>query len=82
MDHYEGVPRLYIREKCAVKFNDNIMDAEIYVPTKETWESFERRFVSALGPFVFTEMNKSDLWLIHLKENHPEICHQYPELFK
>ncbi|MHC1592010.1 MAG: gamma-glutamylcyclotransferase family protein [Candidatus Helarchaeales archaeon] len=82
LDHYEGVPRLYTREKCQVKLENKVQTAEIYIPTKQTWSEFSERLDTIMTPFAYTKMNSRDLWLEFLDEKFPQIRKQYPNLFE
>lgn len=82
VDHYEGVPKLYLREKCTIRLRGNDQEAEIYTPTKETWEGFTNRLPSVMSPMALTKMKNEDLWLTYLNDNFPEVMEKYPELFE
>ncbi|MHA1144458.1 MAG: gamma-glutamylcyclotransferase family protein [Candidatus Helarchaeota archaeon] len=82
LDHYEGVPRLYTRERCEVILENEKIKAEIYIPTKETWDQFLDRLSSIMTPMGYTKMNQGDLWLEYLNENFPDIKSKFPRLFE
>ncbi|MBD3229028.1 MAG: hypothetical protein GF329_12635 [Candidatus Lokiarchaeota archaeon] len=80
LDRYEGVPELYERVKCEVKFNSQIMKCWIYVPSIPTINKIQKE-IKKFNSIEKEEIFRRDLWLEYLKSKYPRIIKEYPKLF-
>jgi gamma-glutamylcyclotransferase (GGCT)/AIG2-like uncharacterized protein YtfP len=80
LDHYEGVPDLYSRNKCKVTFNNRLIDVWIYIPSKDTRNIIFQK-LNKLNPDDKEKIFQKDLWLDYLRNSFPNTLINYPKLF-
>ncbi|TFF97916.1 MAG: gamma-glutamylcyclotransferase [Promethearchaeota archaeon] len=80
LDYYEGVPDLYSRNKCKVIFDNRLIYAWIYIPSKNTRNIISHK-LNKLNPIDKKKIFEKDLWLEYLRNSYPNTLRSYPKLF-